>query len=46
MPCKLFKEVFTDPLPLKMRQTKFSVNFGIVKISVETIFEREENKSK
>ena len=38
---KLFKEVLTDPLPLKMRQTKLSFNFGIVKISVETTFERE-----
>ena len=39
---KLFKEVFTDPLPLKMRQTKFSFNLGVVKISVETTFERKE----
>ena len=38
---KLFKEVFTDPLPLKMRQTKLSFNFGVVKISIETTFERE-----
>jgi hypothetical protein len=39
---KLFKEVFTDPLPLKLRQTKLSFNFGIAKISVETTFERKE----
>ena len=42
---KLFKEVLTDPLPLKMRQTKLSFNFGIVKISVETTFEREKEKT-
>ena len=38
---KLFKEVFTDPMPLKMRKTNFSFNFGVIKISVETTFERD-----
>ena len=38
---KLFNEVFTDTLPLKMRKTKLSFNFGVVKISVETTFERD-----
>ncbi|MDR1222048.1 MAG: ORF6N domain-containing protein, partial [Tannerella sp.] len=37
---KLFKDVFTDPLPLKMRKTKFSFNFGIMNISIETVREQ------
>jgi hypothetical protein len=39
---KLFKDVFTDPLPLKMRKTKFSFNFGIMNISIETVREQPE----
>jgi hypothetical protein len=39
---KLFKDVFTDPLPLKMRKTKFSFNFGVMNISIETIREQPE----
>ena len=38
---KLFKEILKDPLPVKMRKTTLSFNFGVVKISVETTFEKE-----
>jgi len=41
---RMFKEVFTDPLPLKMRKVLVSVNFGVFKISVETVREKEEKK--
>ena len=41
---KMFKEVFTDPLPLKMRKVLVSVNFGVFKISVETVREKEKIK--
>jgi len=34
---KMLKEIFTDPLPVKMRKVLVSVNFGVFKISVETI---------
>jgi hypothetical protein len=37
---KLFRDVLTDPLPLKMRKTKFSFNLGVMKISIETIHEQ------
>jgi len=41
---KMFNEVFTDPLPLKMRKVLVSVNFGVLKISVETVREKEKKK--
>ena len=37
---KMLKEIFTDPLPLKMRKVLVSINFGIFKISVETVREK------
>lgn len=40
---RLMKEVLTDPLPVKMRKTAFSVNLGVLKISIETT--REEKSS-
>ncbi|MDR1370260.1 MAG: ORF6N domain-containing protein [Dysgonamonadaceae bacterium] len=36
---KMFRNIFNDPLPLKMRKTLISFNFGVVKISVETVHE-------
>jgi hypothetical protein len=39
---KALKDVFTDPLPVKLRKTLVSVNFGVVKISIETV--REKNQ--
>jgi len=41
---KMFKEIFTDPLPLKMRKVLVSINFGVFKISVETVREKEKLK--
>ena len=41
---KMFKEIFTDPLPLKMRKVLVSVNFGVFKISIETVREKEKMK--
>jgi len=38
---KMLKEIFTDPLPVKMRKVLVSVNFGVFKISVETVREKE-----
>jgi hypothetical protein len=38
---QMFKDVFTDPLPVKMQKVLVSVNFGILKITVETVSERE-----
>jgi len=38
---KMLKEIFTDPLPVKMRKVLVSVNFGVFKISVETVQEKE-----
>ena len=41
---KMLKEIFTDPLPVKMRKVLVSVNFGLFKISVETVREKEKVK--
>jgi len=38
---KMFKEIFNDPLPVKMRKVLVSVNLGVIKISVETVREKE-----
>jgi hypothetical protein len=34
---EMFKDIFKDPLPVKMRKVLVSVNFGVFKISVETV---------
>jgi hypothetical protein len=41
---KMFKEIFNDPLPVKMRKVLVSVNFGVFKISVETVRAKENLK--
>jgi hypothetical protein len=43
---RMLKELFTDPLPVKMRKVLVSVNFGVFKISVETVQEKAMEKLK
>ena len=38
----LMGEVLSDTLPLKMRKLAFSLNLGVVKVSIETTRERKD----